>query len=126
MVRWRRTSNATTRAPPYRPTGASSCSRSRTMRPARDSQDATCSTSASSRATLLPVAFPMVMAMGGMLALMGISLPGIEYGIAASAIMLGAAVLFEVRPPVVVAAIVVGVLAIFHGHAHGTELPPGQ
>jgi len=53
-------------------------------------------------------------------------LPGIEYGIAASAILLGAAVMFEVRPPLAVAAVIVGIFAIFHGHAHGTELPPGQ
>jgi urease accessory protein len=57
---------------------------------------------------------------------MGVSLPGIEYGIAASAILLGAAVMFEVRPPLEAAAILVGFFAIFHGHAHGTELPPGQ
>ena len=75
---------------------------------------------------LLPVAFPLVMAMGGMLGLMGVPLPGIEYGIAASAILLGFAVMFEIRPPLVVAAIMVGFFAIFHGHAHGTELPPGQ
>ena len=75
---------------------------------------------------LLPVAFPMVMAVGGMLGLMNVPLPGIEYGIAASAILLGAAVLLEIRPPLAVAALVVGVFAIFHGHAHGTELPPGQ
>ena len=75
---------------------------------------------------LLPVAFPMVMAMGAMLGLMGLPLPGIEYGIAASAILLGAAVMFEVRPPLAAAAILVGFFAIFHGHAHGTELPPGQ
>jgi urease accessory protein len=75
---------------------------------------------------LLPVAFPMVMALGGMLGLMGVALPGIEYGIAASAILLGAAVMFEMRPPLAVAATLVGVFAIFHGHAHGTELPPGQ
>lgn len=75
---------------------------------------------------LLPVAFPMVMAMGGMLGLMGVPLPGIEYGIALSAILLGAAVMFEIRPPLSIAAIVVGFFAIFHGHAHGTELPPGQ
>ena len=74
---------------------------------------------------VLPVAFPMVMAFGGMLGLMGVPLPGIEYGIAASAILLGAAVMFEVRPPLAVAAILVGFFAIFHGHAHGTELPPG-
>ena len=75
---------------------------------------------------LLPVAFPMVMAFGGMLGLMGVPLPGVEYGIALSAILLGAAVMFKVRPPLVVAAILVGFFAIFHGHAHGTELPPGQ
>jgi urease accessory protein len=75
---------------------------------------------------LLPVAFPMVMAVGGMLGLIGVALPGIEYGIAASAILLGAAVMFEARPPLAVAAALVGFFAIFHGHAHGTELPPGQ
>ena len=75
---------------------------------------------------LLPVAFPMVMAFGGMLGLMGVPIPGIEYGIALSAILLGAAVMFECRPPLGVAAALVGFFAIFHGHAHGTELPPGQ
>jgi len=75
---------------------------------------------------VLPVAFPMVMAFGGMLGLMGVPLPGTEYGIALSAILLGAAVLFEVRPPLGIAAALVGLFAIFHGHAHGTELPPGQ
>ena len=75
---------------------------------------------------LLPVAFPMVMAMGGMLGLMGVPLPGVEYGIALSAILLGAAVMFELRPPLALAAVLVGFFAIFHGHAHGTELPPGQ
>ena len=75
---------------------------------------------------VLPVAFPMVMAFGGMLGLMGVPLPGTEYGIALSAILLGAVVLFEVRPPLGLAAALVGFFAIFHGHAHGTELPPGQ
>ena len=75
---------------------------------------------------LLPVAFPMVMAVGGMLGLMGVPLPGVEYGIALSAILLGAAVMFELRPPLGIAAALVGFFAIFHGHAHGTELPVGQ
>ena len=75
---------------------------------------------------VLPVAFPLVMAMGGMLGFLGVPIPGVEYGIAASAIVLGAAVAFEVRPSLVIAAFVVGCFAIFHGHAHGTELPPGQ
>jgi len=75
---------------------------------------------------MLPVAFPLVMAMGGMLGFLGVPLPGVEIGIAASAIVLGAAVAFELRPPLVIAALVVGTFAIFHGHAHGTELPAGQ
>jgi urease accessory protein len=75
---------------------------------------------------MLPVAFPMVMALGGMLGLMGLPLPGIEYGIAVSAILLGAAVMFEFRPPIGLAAALVGFFAIFHGYAHGAELPPDQ
>lgn len=75
---------------------------------------------------LLPVAFPMVMAFGGLMGLMGIPLPGAEVGIAASAILLGSAVLLESRPRLFIAASLVGFFAIFHGYAHGTELPPGQ
>ena len=74
---------------------------------------------------LLPVTFPMVMAFGGTLGLLGVQIPGIEIGIALSAIGLGAAVLFEARPKLAVAAVLVGAFAIFHGHAHGTELPAG-
>jgi urease accessory protein len=74
---------------------------------------------------LLPVTFPMVMAFGGMLGLMGLALPGIEIGIAASAIILGVMVGCATRPPLWIAAVVVGFFAIFHGHAHGSELPPG-
>lgn len=75
---------------------------------------------------LLPVTFPMVMAFGGTLGLLGVSLPGIEIGIAASALLLGAAVMSEVRPPLAVAVVLVGFFAVFHGHAHGTELPAGE
>jgi urease accessory protein len=74
---------------------------------------------------LLPVTFPMVMAFGGTLGLLGVKIPGIEIGIALSAIGLGAAVLFEARPKLGIAAVLVGFFAIFHGHAHGTELPAG-
>lgn len=73
----------------------------------------------------LPVAFPMVMAFGGTLGLMGIGLPGVEIGIALSAITLGIMVWREARPPLWVALVVVGFFAVFHGHAHGTELPDG-
>ena len=75
---------------------------------------------------LLPVTFPIVMALGGFLGLLGVPLPGVEVGIAASAILLGAAVMTERRLPLYAAAALVGFFAVFHGHAHGTELPPGQ
>jgi urease accessory protein len=75
---------------------------------------------------LLPVTFPMVMAFGGFLGLVGIPLPGVEVGIAVSGIALGLMVALEVKAKVAVAAALVAVFAVFHGHAHGTELPEGQ
>lgn len=75
---------------------------------------------------LLPIAFPMMMAFGAMMGLLGLPLPGVEIGIAFSAILLGLMVLGEVRPKLAVAIAMVGFFAIFHGHAHGTELPAGQ
>ncbi|HRC36679.1 MAG: HupE/UreJ family protein [Rubrivivax sp.] len=75
---------------------------------------------------LLPVTFPLVMAIGGFLGLLGVPLPGVEVGIAASAVLLGAMVATESRPPLALAAALVAFFAVFHGHAHGTELPPGQ
>jgi urease accessory protein len=74
---------------------------------------------------LLPVTFPIVMALGGMLGLFGVHLPGVEVGIALSAIVLGVLVLLEVRPPLWLGAVIVGAFALFHGHAHGAELPAG-
>lgn len=72
---------------------------------------------------LLPVVFPVVMAFGGLLGINGVPLPSVEMGIAASAVALGAMVALALRPPLWVAAVLVGAFAIFHGHAHGTELP---
>jgi urease accessory protein len=72
---------------------------------------------------LLPIIFPLVMAFGGGLGIIGVPVPGVETGIAASAVVLGLMVALGARPPLLVAAIVVGAFAIFHGHAHGTELP---
>ncbi len=74
---------------------------------------------------VLPVAFPMVMAVGGLLGLLGWPVPGVEIGIAVSAIVLGAMVLLESRPPLWLAALIVAFFAVFHGHAHGRELPAG-
>ena len=72
---------------------------------------------------LLPVIFPLVMAFGGALGVAGVPLPAVETGIATSAIVLGTAIAFALRPPLWIAAVIVGCFAIFHGHAHGTELP---
>jgi urease accessory protein len=72
---------------------------------------------------LLPVVFPLVMTFGGMLGIIGVPLPGVEVGIAFSAIVLGAMVALAATPPLWMAAIIVGVFAVFHGFAHGTELP---
>ena len=72
---------------------------------------------------LLPVVFPMVMAFGGLLGVSGVPVPAVEVGIAASALALGAMVALALRPPLWIAAVLVGAFAIFHGHAHGAELP---
>ena len=74
---------------------------------------------------VLPVAFPLMMAVGGLMGLLGFPLPGVEIGIAVSAIVLGAAVLTELRPSLRLATVLVAIFAIFHGHAHGRELPDG-
>ena len=72
---------------------------------------------------LLPIVFPLVMAVGGGLGIAGVPVPAVEVGIAVSAVVLGTMVALGARPPLWIAAIVVGAFAIFHGHAHGTELP---
>ena len=74
---------------------------------------------------LLPVAFPMVMAFGGLIGLLGLPLPGVEVGIAISGMVLGLLVALERRVPLAVALALVGVFALFHGYAHGRELPDG-
>lgn len=71
----------------------------------------------------LPVIFPVVMVIGGILGIAGVAVPQVETGIAASALVLGVMVALAVRPPIWVAWVLVGFFAIFHGHAHGTELP---
>jgi urease accessory protein len=73
---------------------------------------------------LLPIVFPLMMAFGGALGILGVPIPGIEIGIAVSAIVLGLMVALAARPPLWIAAVLVGAFAIFHGHAHGAELPP--
>jgi urease accessory protein len=72
---------------------------------------------------LVPATFVLVMAVGGALGIAGMSLPLVELGIALSVVVLGAAVALGIRAPVAVAMGVAGLFAIFHGHAHGAEMP---
>jgi urease accessory protein len=71
----------------------------------------------------VPATFVLVMALGGMLGIAGIGLPGVEIGIAASVIVLGAIVALRVNASVATAMGVVALFASFHGYAHGTEMP---
>jgi urease accessory protein len=76
------------------------------------------------RATwLVPAAFVAVMIAGAGLALSGAALPMVEFGVAGSVLVIGAMIAFGTRLPVGVAMGLVGLFALFHGHAHGTELP---
>jgi len=84
---------------------------------------------------LLPVTFPLVMSVGGFLGLLGLSasfhlgsltLNADEVGIAFSMLALGSMVLSEARPPLWVAAVLVGFFGLCHGFAHGKELPAGE
>ncbi len=72
---------------------------------------------------VLPITFPLVMAIGGVFGVLGVPFPAVEQMIAFSGILLGAMVLFAVKPPLAFAGIVVAFFAIFHGYAHGAELP---
>jgi urease accessory protein len=72
---------------------------------------------------LLPVIFPTVMACGAVLAMVGLRLPSVEIGIAVSVVVLGACVGLAIRAPVWAAALIVGCFGLFHGYAHGLELP---
>lgn len=72
---------------------------------------------------ILPVVFPLVMAFGGVLGISGVPLPGVEIWIALSAIILGLCVMLAWRPQIWIAAVIIAAFAIFHGHAHGAELP---
>lgn len=71
----------------------------------------------------LPIVFPTVMAVGGAMGVASFPVPPVELMIALSGVVLGLMIVFAVRLPTVVAAVIVGVFAIFHGYAHGQELP---
>lgn len=71
----------------------------------------------------LPVAFPLIMAVGGVAGMLGLWLPQVETGIALSVLALGLAIAFAWRPFEPLALLLVAAFAVFHGYAHGAELP---
>jgi urease accessory protein len=72
---------------------------------------------------LVPLSFVGMMACGGALGTAGINLPYVEIGIGLSVVVLGIAIAAGANPPVAVAMALVGLFAIFHGYAHGAEMP---
>lgn len=72
---------------------------------------------------LVPGAFVAMMAVGFLLGLGGVGLPFVELGIALSSVVIGAAAAWGRPLPAAAAMALVGVFAIFHGHAHGAEMP---
>jgi len=72
---------------------------------------------------MVPAAFLVMMAVGGLLGMAHVSLPYVELGIAASVVVLGLAVALRLPMPTTAAMALVGFFAIFHGFAHGAEMP---
>lgn len=72
---------------------------------------------------LVPLAFVSVMALSGLAGMAGIRLPYVEIGIAMSVVVLGLVIAFRLSLPTLGAMALVGFFAIFHGHAHGAEMP---
>jgi urease accessory protein len=71
----------------------------------------------------LPLAFLTLMSVGAGLGMAGVALPYAETGIALSIVVFGLAAIVGLRAPVALLAALVGVFAVFHGHAHGAEMP---
>lgn len=76
-------------------------------------------------AWLVPLSFVTVMALGGLLGMAAIAVPFVETGIVISLLVLGVLIAAAVRLPLALSAGLVGVFAMFHGHAHGAEMSPG-
>jgi len=72
---------------------------------------------------VVPLTFVGVMALGGALPMLGISLPFVEPGIVLSVLLLGVLIAAAVRLPLLLSSSMVGLFALWHGHAHGAEMP---
>ncbi len=71
----------------------------------------------------LPIVFPAMMVGGAVLGMFGVPLPPVEAGIALSVLVLGICIALRFEAPVWIASVIVACFAIFHGYAHGKELP---
>ena len=71
----------------------------------------------------VPLTFVLVMLAGGILGINDVPMISVELGIAFSVLALGVAIALEQKLPPLLAMVFVGIFAIFHGHAHGTEMP---
>jgi urease accessory protein len=71
----------------------------------------------------LPVIFPVVMVGGAVLGMLNVPMPSVEIGIALSVLVLGVCIMLSLKAPVWTASIIVATFAVFHGYAHGRELP---
>ena len=72
---------------------------------------------------ILPIVFPSIMAVGAALGIVGLEIPLVEFVIALSGVVLGALIALRYKAPLAIAMVLVGIFAIFHGYAHGTEMP---
>jgi urease accessory protein len=72
---------------------------------------------------LVPLCFVSMMTVGGAFGMTGVDLPFVEIGIGLSVVVLGLAVACGLHIPTAAAMSLVGFFAIFHGHAHGAEMP---
>ncbi|MBI4044860.1 MAG: HupE/UreJ family protein [Candidatus Diapherotrites archaeon] len=72
---------------------------------------------------IVPTAFVSFMTIGGMLAIAGIAFPAVETGIALSVLFFGAMIALSKSPSLKLAIVLVALFALFHGHAHGEEMP---
>lgn len=77
------------------------------------------------RGLLVPLAFMSAMLLGGLAGLGGMQLPFVEQGVALSVMLLGLLLAFTVRLNLAALAVAVAVMGLFHGYAHGAELPEG-
>ena len=75
---------------------------------------------------LVPMSFLVAMGAAAAVGMAGIPVQSVEVGIALSVVVLGLMIAFQIRPPTLVAMVAVGFFALFHGYAHGSEMPNGQ